>query len=146
VNDTVLSQAPYNTRGSRDTRNSNDMVYLQAGNASRTLVPLTQTASGYTGAIDIGANLQARTVVTTSSALPQLTYGGGWYRALYFTNTTDAETSIQVNFVGETGTPLTVPVTGMGRASFDTIDIEPRATGCDPTRAAYQPVSGSGVR
>jgi hypothetical protein len=90
VNDTVLSQAPYNTRGSRDTRNSNDMVYLQAGNASRTLVPLTQTASGYTGAIDIGANLQARTVVTTSSALPQLTYGGGWYTALYFTNTTDA--------------------------------------------------------
>jgi hypothetical protein len=67
-------------------------------------------------------------VVTTSFALPQLAYGGGWYTALYFTNTTDAETSIQVNFVGENGTPLTVPVTGMGSASSHTIDIEPRAT------------------
>src|SRR5207244_1720129 len=41
ISDAVLSQAPYNTRGARTTRNSNDMVYTGAATASRQLLPMT---------------------------------------------------------------------------------------------------------
>jgi P pilus assembly chaperone PapD len=47
-----------------------------------------------------------------SSILPQFVFGGGWYSALYFTNLTGAAVSFPVNFVGDAGTPLTVPSLG----------------------------------
>ena len=47
-----------------------------------------------------------------SSVLPQFAFGGGWYSALYFTNLTGAAVSFPVNFVGDAGTPLTVPSLG----------------------------------
>src|ERR1022692_3307579 len=47
-----------------------------------------------------------------SSILPQFAFGGGWYSALYFTNLTGAAVSFPVNFVGDAGTPLTVPSLG----------------------------------
>ena len=59
VSDTVLSQAPYNTRGTRDTRNSNDMVYTGSATASRTLLTLARTDSGYDASINVGVNLAA---------------------------------------------------------------------------------------
>src|SRR3984957_68629 len=47
-----------------------------------------------------------------SSVLPQFAFGGGWYSALYFTNITGSPVSFPVNFVGDTGAPLTVPALG----------------------------------
>jgi hypothetical protein len=46
------------------------------------------------------------------SVLPQLAFGGGWYSALYFTNTTNAAVSFSVSFTKDDGTPLTVPAVG----------------------------------
>ena len=46
------------------------------------------------------------------SVLPQLAFGGGWYSALYFTNTTSVAVSFPVNFTADNGTPLTVPALG----------------------------------
>jgi len=43
------------------------------------------------------------------SVLPQFAFGGGWYSALYFTNTTSAAVSFPVNFTADDGTALTVP-------------------------------------
>ncbi len=44
-----------------------------------------------------------------ASLLPQVAFGGGWYTALYFTNTTDSAVSFTVNFTANDGTPLEVP-------------------------------------
>ncbi|MDX2178691.1 MAG: hypothetical protein SFV18_03795 [Bryobacteraceae bacterium] len=72
ISDQVLSVAPYNTRGTRDTRNSNDMVYTGAGSAaSRTLITLTRTTDGYAATINVGVNLTA-----TAASRPTITSGG----------------------------------------------------------------------
>jgi hypothetical protein len=57
--------------------------------------------------------------------LPQLAFGGGWYSALYFTNTGSSAVSFAVSFVADNGTPLTVPSLG---ATSTTINLAPRAT------------------
>jgi uncharacterized protein (TIGR03437 family) len=71
ITDSVFASAPYNTRGTRDTRNSNDMVYLSAATSSRTLLNLTKTNTGYTAAVTIGTTIKA-----PASALPSITAGG----------------------------------------------------------------------
>jgi hypothetical protein len=48
----------------------------------------------------------------TTQILPQLAFGGGWYTALYFTNTSSIPVSFSVNFIGNGGNPLTVPALG----------------------------------
>jgi len=81
VSDTVLSQAPYNTRGTRDTRNSNDMVYTGSATASRTLLILTQTTSGYDATINVGVNLTAtpasRPAISSAGVLNAASYQAG---------------------------------------------------------------------
>jgi len=54
----------------------------------------------------------ASIVLSRSSVLPQLAFGGGWYSALYFTNTTSSPVSFPVNFISNAGTPLSVPSVG----------------------------------
>jgi hypothetical protein len=49
------------------------------------------------------------TPTTVQHILPQLAFGGGWYTALYFTNSTSAPLSFTVSFIGSDGNPLTVP-------------------------------------
>jgi hypothetical protein len=44
--------------------------------------------------------------------LPQFVFGGGWYSALYFTNTNSSAVSLTLNFTSDTGTPLAVPSLG----------------------------------
>lgn len=57
--------------------------------------------------------------------LPQLAFGGGWYTAVYFTNTNSYSVSFPVAFFADAGTPLTVPsVSG----SSTTITLVPQAT------------------
>jgi len=47
------------------------------------------------------------------SLLPQFAFGGGWYSALYFTNMSSSPVSFPVNFVSDSGVPLTVPSLGV---------------------------------
>src|ERR1035441_5317817 len=78
-----------------------------------------------------------------SSVLPQFVFGGGWYSALYFTNLTGAAVSFPVNFVGDAGTPLTVPSLGRSTtqvklAAYGTAIIEaPNAGGLVQGYAAF---------
>ena len=52
VTDRVHTQAPYNTRGRRDTTNASDGIYRNVG--SQLLVPLSEGGQGYTGTFEIG--------------------------------------------------------------------------------------------
>lgn len=63
--------------------------------------------------------------VGASSVLPQFAFGGGWYSALYFTNTTGNAVSFPINFVSDAGTPLNVPSVG---GSSTTINLTAGAT------------------
>ncbi|MGC4050103.1 MAG: hypothetical protein QM757_12025 [Paludibaculum sp.] len=62
----------------------------------------------------------------TSFALPQLAFGGGWYTALYFSNTTANALSVTANFIGEDGNPLQVPYV---RRHLQRLDPAPTAPG-----------------
>ena len=68
-------------------------------------------------------------VATASTVLPQFVFGGGWYTALYFTNITGSPVAFAVNFVGDDGTPMTVPALGgsttqVSLAAYGTAVIE----------------------
>ena len=99
ITDTVFQSAPYNTRNTRDPRNAADMVYTGAQNASRALLTLTKTDTGYAASINVGVDIAAGTaaVTTTSYALPQAVFGGGWYTGIYLANTTTAAASVALN-------------------------------------------------
>jgi hypothetical protein len=47
---------------------------------------------------------------TTSYALPQLVFGGGWYTAIYFNNQTSGALAANVSFFDQNGQPLPTPV------------------------------------
>jgi len=61
----------------------------------------------------------------TTMVLPQFVFGGGWYSALYFTNTNGTPVSFQVNFINDNGGPLIVPSVG---GSSTSINLAPFAT------------------
>ncbi len=71
VSNAVLASSAYSRTTSRDTLNSNDMVYEGAHNPSRMLMQVTQSDSGYTGAITLGVTMK-----TAASILPSITAGG----------------------------------------------------------------------
>jgi P pilus assembly chaperone PapD len=62
---------------------------------------------------------------TIQRILPQLAFGGGWYTALYFTNTTTSAVSFNVNFTASNGAPLPVPSVG---GSSTIVSLAPRGT------------------
>jgi len=62
---------------------------------------------------------------TFAFVLPQLAFGGGWYTALYFTNTNTAPVSFMVSFIGNDGNPLIVPALG---GSSVTVNLAARGT------------------
>jgi len=49
---------------------------------------------------------------STAQILPQFAFGGGWYSALYFTNTSSTTVSFSVNFTADNGAPLRIPSLG----------------------------------
>ncbi|MBE0657524.1 MAG: hypothetical protein IH602_07520 [Bryobacteraceae bacterium] len=81
----------------------------------------------YTTSLTI-AEGSAGEVTGKSYVLPQLAYGGGWYTALYFSNTTDAELPIRVKFYSKEGASLSVPIVGLGPVSDQTISIPGKGT------------------
>ena len=55
ISDEVYKQAPYSSRGARDTRNAGDMVFTSNDNSgSKLLATLTRTGSGYDAGFAIG--------------------------------------------------------------------------------------------
>lgn len=77
--------------------------------ARGTFAPLTGTgtATGLTSAsivINGTGSMSAGQYV-----LPQFVFGGGWYTALYFSNSGAAPAVFPVNFISDNGTPLNVP-------------------------------------
>jgi hypothetical protein len=65
---------------------------------------------------------------TISFSLPQYIFGGAWYTALYFSNTTGAPLNVQTNFVGDDSTPLFAPLSGIGLVNADTVNLAAVAT------------------
>jgi protocatechuate 3,4-dioxygenase beta subunit len=55
LTDMVHAQAPYNTRGRRDTLNPSDGIYQSGG--TQLLMPMTASGSGYNGALFIGVRV-----------------------------------------------------------------------------------------
>jgi predicted secreted protein len=61
-------------------------------------------------------------------ALPQFTFGGAWYTALYLSNPTNAPVHVTVDFHANDGSPLVVPLAGIGAFSSQAIDLNPHST------------------
>jgi protocatechuate 3,4-dioxygenase beta subunit len=59
LTDAVYANAPYNTRGTRNTRNTTDGIYNGLTSAQKAALTLqtTPATSGYTGIINLGVNL-----------------------------------------------------------------------------------------
>ncbi len=76
--------------------------------------------------------------------LPQFAFGGGWYSALYFTNTSDSPVAFQVDFTGDDGNPLNVPSVA---GSSTTVSLAPHGTAIieapnfGPLKQGYAPLS-----
>jgi hypothetical protein len=58
----------------------------------------------------------------TKAVLGQFAFGGGWYSAIYFSNTGLSDVSFPVSFTADNGTPLNVPSIG---GSSKTITLPP---------------------
>jgi protocatechuate 3,4-dioxygenase beta subunit len=54
VTDAAYTQAPYNTRGARDIRDSNDSIYRNGG--SKSLLKMKKSGTGYVGSITMGVH------------------------------------------------------------------------------------------
>ena len=65
---------------------------------------------------------------TTNFALPHFVFGGAWYSALYFSNTSNAAVNVQVDFLGDDGSPLMVPLAGIGSVSSQIVGLPAGAT------------------
>jgi pimeloyl-ACP methyl ester carboxylesterase len=65
---------------------------------------------------------------STPTVLPQFVMGGGWYSALYFTNTTGAPVSLQVSFFSDGGQPMAVPRSGLAPSSLHSFNLPARGS------------------
>ena len=98
---------------------------------SLTSIPANEFGTWQARVYDTGALLFSVPFTVSSPAtaaqqiLPQFVFGGGWYSALYFTNTGSAPVSFPVAFQADDGTPLTVPSIG---ASSETVTLPPYGT------------------
>ncbi len=102
---------------------------LSSRPSSTTWVMHLNDAAHYTisqcEANNILIQLRLAAPVATPMILPQFVFGGGWYSALYFTNTGTTSGSFLVNFVADTGTALFVPSLG---GSSTLVNLAPHAT------------------
>lgn len=105
---------------------SGQVTFFAAGNAANN----NNTNQGdqiYTTSLAI-TEASDTPVTGKSYVMPQLAFGGGWYTAMYFSNTTDAAVRIRVRFRAADGRDLSVPLMGVGPVSDHTVTIAPRAT------------------
>jgi len=105
---------------------SGQVTFYAAGNAANNS-STNQGDTIYTTSLAITE--AADTPVTGKTyILPQLAFGGGWYTAIYLSNTTDTMVHIDVKFRSTDGTDLSVPLVGVGPVSSHLVMIEPKAT------------------
>jgi hypothetical protein len=91
------------------------------------------TLNPNSGAATMSANFTGTTIAglapitppTSPQILSQFAFGGGWYSALYFTNSSAASVSFTVNFTADNGMPLIVPSIG---GSSTTLTLASHAT------------------
>jgi protocatechuate 3,4-dioxygenase beta subunit len=76
LTDQVFTQAPYNNRGARNTRNSNDGIY-QSGGTSTLLSVTSDGAGGYTSTYDIGVTGVPNAVATVATVSAATFASGG---------------------------------------------------------------------
>ena len=81
ITDAVHSQAPYNTRGQRDTRNTTDNIFTGTANNSRLMLNLTKTDQGYSATVDVGVNLKvpavSKAVITQNGVVNAASFQSG---------------------------------------------------------------------
>src|SRR5579871_1847378 len=65
---------------------------------------------------------------STSSILPQFVFGGGWYSALYFTNTSGNAVQFPVDFIADNGSPLNLPAPSGPAPPTVTLNIAPHGS------------------
>lgn len=102
------------------------VTFYAAGNAGNNNGANTGD-SIYTTSLTIN-EAGAGDVTGKSYVLPQFAYGGGWYSALYFSNTTDSALALRVKFYSKDGASLSVPLAGLGPVSDQTIPIPGKGT------------------
>ncbi len=64
------------------------------------------------------------TAQSTGLIVPQIAFGGGWYTALYFSNTTAVSQTFVVTFTADDSTPMNIPGVGATKR----ITLAPNAT------------------
>jgi protocatechuate 3,4-dioxygenase beta subunit len=57
LTDVVHAQAPYNTKGRRNTSNEADKIFRSGGSGSQLVIPVTADGKGYAGTFDVGVKL-----------------------------------------------------------------------------------------
>lgn len=129
VNNVVMAQSAYSRSTSRDTTNSNDMVYRVANN-TRMLAPVTgSVAEGYSSSFTAGVTLQV-----AAAATPSVTAGGvgnavsgaaglvaGSWASIYGTNFTTTTRTLSSSDVVNNAIPTTlggVSVQINGKAAY----------------------------
>jgi hypothetical protein len=97
----------------------------QAGQPLSIYLTTIGAVQGNTGAAFDNISLTASSGQPPTNVLPQLVFGGGWYTALYFTNTTTTPVSFPVNLFDGNGNPLNAPVIG---GTSTTVNLPARGT------------------
>lgn len=110
------------TRANPKAFSSSAPIAVKAGDVLA--LTISRTPGQQPGSLT-GVRLTITEGTPVTAILPQLAFGGGWYSALYFTNTTNTPESFTVNFFGDDGTPLAIP--GQGGSSA-TVALPARGT------------------
>jgi len=124
---TVLQVAGSGTYSLSADCSGTALVTSQVGNNSYLFASVLNGQVVLFLSTDPGATVSgvAQSQAIVPSVLPQFVSGGGWYSALYFTNTGNTAVSFPVNFVADDGTPLSVPVVG---SSSTVVSLAPHGT------------------
>jgi hypothetical protein len=103
-----------------------NVTFYAAGNAANRNFS-TSGDNIYTTSLTVSEGGGA-TVPTKSYTLPQFVFGGGWYTALYFSNSSDQARTVNLKFYGDNGSPLSVPLPAGGTASEQNLNLPGRGT------------------
>lgn len=108
-----------------DSTSLGDVTFYVAGNAANNNGREDPDDHIYNSSLTVSPAAETTPPTGTTYALPQLAFGGGWYTALYFHNTTGGPVSVKNSFFGQDGAPIVVPDAG---GTSKTLDIAPSGT------------------
>ena len=97
--------------------------FYAAGNAANNNGDLTGDKI-YTANLSVPEAVSAGPTLTVGNTVfSQFVFGGGWYTAMYFTNTNSVATPVNVNFYSDAATPLSI-----GGQTSQTVNLAAGAT------------------